>query len=84
MATALGSVRDMRILREPAVYLVGRQLVDEAALDRGRVQSARVAGEVWPRICPQPDTPPIQLSDDIRGSACCARRRRVGASAGAT
>ena len=26
--------KDMRILREPKVYLVGRQLVDEAALDR--------------------------------------------------
>jgi thymidylate synthase (FAD) len=32
--TAFDPARDLRVLREPTVYLVGRQLVDEAALDR--------------------------------------------------
>lgn len=32
--TAFDPARDIRILREPSVYLVGRQIVDDAELDR--------------------------------------------------
>src|SRR6202047_1291283 len=32
--TSFDLARDMRVLREPAVYLVGRQTVDDSTLDR--------------------------------------------------
>src|SRR6266404_1110142 len=34
MAVAFDSAKDIRVIREPTVYLLGRQSVDDAALDR--------------------------------------------------
>jgi len=32
--TAFDPAKDIRVLREPSVYLVGRQMIDNAELDR--------------------------------------------------
>ena len=34
MSSAFDPARDVQVIREPAVYLVGRQMVDDGVIDR--------------------------------------------------